>query len=1733
MFESAEKLLSDAEARGMRKALIITALPLELAAVRAHLNHLGSVMTANKDAVFEFEQFSASGQEWLVVTGESGAEVLPAGIFVKNALQEFGPFEIIFFVGVAATRKPDDAPVGSVMVSRHVYLAEVGKYKDGKFQARSRMLHANPILHALAQKVVRDAKWQARIAPPYADTSPGEKNYPEPFPPDAVVCPIVSVNSVSADPDSALEEHISQTYQDATGLEMEGYGALFAAERELTPCIVIRGVSDDREHKEQKLDKIHQPIAAGHATAFALELLDVWSLTQESPSLYAQAIVTPTNPPAAPTLANPEENAERTEVVEHLPGSAADYPAERRDQLLAAFRSASDDETAEIVGTEEGSFHLFISMLKSRWDKLNPTEFANALEERSAVRVFGVSTVEEFRSADEIGTKLLAASQPLLNWPQTLPDGTSITRPELTTLIAAIDGHDSTAMVLLGKPGSGKTSLLAKLADTLKANGTPFLAIKADLLDASVKSEEDLRAVLALPSLPSTMLTDLAQVRPVVLIIDQLDALAGYLDLQTGRLSVLLNLVRQLASARNIKIVLSARTFEYEHDARLKSVQASSLNLELPAWSEIEKLLKEKGINAAAWPADAQDLLRTPQQLATFLKLPNSSQKEPFLKYHSMLEMLWQERLLKAPNGPEVVKLASRIAEDMAEKEVLWVSRARYDDRVQEIEILLANAILSTPPDTPASIGFSHQTVFEYALARLFAQNPGELTAYVLSREGSLFVRPKLWASLTYLRAVELPTYEGEIKSLWDSENLRDHLQLLLVEFIGQQTKPTEMEAVILGEALSSPAQRRIALQSISESPGWFHRLKNTHIAQAMKDPGEAGIAVPILMRAGAVEDVIELIEENWLPDQQFDTYSWYVLEDASPWSTRHLEAAKRIIDRTNIAPFAFDGLLMTVGAEQPEYAIKLAAHRLTVKLSEASAEAERRAALPEVQDEQNRIVFSLQTPGHALEKSAEEGDGWDSLEALAKAAPEVFLHEVWPWFHNLLELLRGYEKGKVTRRFPVWGLDLRFEEEGTLNLPERPILGALRVALETLAAAEGNGFIDWLAVHGAENAEPAQRLFANALAVEAERYASRSFEFFLHDQRRFHLGNIEDLSETSKRLVRRASPFWTDGELALFIKTVRAYTPEPEEGFDASQRKHVIRDTAKLRLELLEELPQDRLSQEILRFIAEEQRRFGVSKRGSTFSGPMSIGSPMSSEEIGLASDDDVINAFNELPDATDWDNPKTWEKGGNIQLSRALAEYAKTDPERVVSLLSKLTPETGSRAAGYALDTMAEQADPNLIVKTLADLDDQGFGGEEFRGNAARAIERLIRRDIAIDDVTLDRLMSWLAPPTQVEPEEPDEDEDLLAEVISDVGGRDKSERVESILWGMGGGSTLPQGNYPILESIVRVLLARRDPERALAILSKHLEMDEDERVWSALIRFFRYLVPKDTAQLSAFLTKLYEKYPNLVHTRETAISFAYLHWNIPDFIHQMMENWKAMSQPRMQQAFGEITTLVWLMQPKLTWTDPLIEYIVTAAPEQARTGAAYACINVWSDIGKTNLPADLLIRIIALHEEEPWGVVMDIFRLVDEIEPTPDWSRLLEVIADEIPRQKTVYPTFVVERLQTLLPHKAGLVARLALALTEKWKAELADMATDTASAAPELVDLAITLHRLSPDTRDEGIKLFEQLLYLNAYTARDTLNQIDNRFPGRGSVPARRRLPRRSRKSDRKARRAATA
>ena len=112
-----------------------------------------------------------------------------------------------------------------------------------------------------------------------------------------------------------------------------------------------------------------------------------------------------------------------------------------------------------------------------------------------------------------------------------------------------------------GAPGSGKSALLARIAQDLLDAGIAVLAIKADLLPSDVKTIEQLTTYLELPGEPASCIEVLAKFEGVVLIIDQLDALADMVDLHSHRLGLMLNLIRGVSTLPNVHIITSCRTF--------------------------------------------------------------------------------------------------------------------------------------------------------------------------------------------------------------------------------------------------------------------------------------------------------------------------------------------------------------------------------------------------------------------------------------------------------------------------------------------------------------------------------------------------------------------------------------------------------------------------------------------------------------------------------------------------------------------------------------------------------------------------------------------------------------------------------------------------------------------------------------------------------------------------------------------------------------------------------------------------------------------------------------------------------------------------------------------------------------------------------------------------------------------------------------------------------------------
>ncbi len=1708
------------------RALILTIITAETRAVYAHLKDRETVV-GPKGMLYEVGRYADPAGDWAVVVATSSPGNVEAGTTAQKAHSDFGSnFQAQLVVGVAGSLKTD-IEIGSVVVAELAYNAHAGKEAEAGFQQRPHSGDASPVLLAAGRKAVIEGDWVDLIRSPLKFELPAPAQYPSPctYPPEGYVKPVASTEVVLSTYNGVLYKRIREGLSDAAAVEMEGFGAMKAAHLENTPAIVVRGISDRCNGKDAVEDSAFQPIAAAHAAAMAMKILSIRSIAGER-----RGGTTASDPVASPptkesTVASPQ--GAKTSIVINFDGHPSDFDATRLAELQTVVIDITGDTTVTIGDVRPGSVRVILEIREDAADRLSGDILHAALTGDLKERFRGVGRLDQLDEAVMARDQFKPASRELLAWDRTLPDGTWLERPELAELLALVKPGDGSVTVLLGDPGSGKSALLSAFTARLQSANVPVLAIKADLLSTVVQSEEDLQVELRLDAPPSEALLSSAVLGPTVLAIDQLDALASQIDLKTGRLNAILNLVRRVGGRANVHVVLSARTFEYNHDARLKALHAEAIRLQLPPWSVIAEILSRQDVNAEQWPESARDIIRGPQALKTFLKIHDADGRaDAYPTYQAMLERLWETWRLKDPDADGLLAFASSLAFTMADEETLWLATSRFDRDMLKIEALERFDIL-VRSENGLSIGFGHQTVFDYVLARTFVGKRRGLTNYIVERQESLFIRPKLWSALTYLRGAEVASYERELASLWTT-GLRPHLKLLLVEFIGSQGSPLDKEEAFFVEALHNSSSRMVAINAMIGSRGWFDRLQGFITDLMVGSKEDAWIAYRLLAPnwESSHDVVLKLINDHWVPTPTHDDQLWSLLEVSKSWSEEHGQLAQLVLSRTNVAPMFVNNLVASVAVDHAEAASRLALVALEKELGRAEAwkgEEKPPEGTPYAEYFAWHVKNAPTKPFENLLKSGE----WHSIPDLATQSPSLFLSVLWPFYEHLFRDLAVHEEDRPDRYPDSSAINFDCDDGGSETIMgEGDILSAVRIAVEAVAADDVTAFIEWASEKSAFPFALVQSLIANTLRRLGASAASFSNAWLLADQRRFELGDSQQPRRSTAALVNATSPFWTDGEMRLFEDAVHSYAPDlPSWAVDDVKKRHAFkRHFRELRRHLLSLLPEDRISGKTRTLLDTERRALPAEMDpGVRFSGVRTIGSPMSTEAMLKAKPREILKAFEEVPDDTDWDHPTKWMKGGNVQLSRAFAEFAKQAPERALALMKDFRPSQQERAAGYALDAMAEAGVDRAQLETMIlELEGMGFLSDEYLGSVARALEKLSDKDAPLSEPILAMLERWLRTvgiSNGIIHDSRDDDGD---EEVSEDEGASTKQQLGSVLWGYGGISILPHGAYPILAALTGALLSRgfEGRDRLMVILTDHLARNKDLKTWQAILRRLAHAGGNQPAPTSTFLRKLFEEVPSLIETTDALFLLAHAQWWDDDLVRNVTASWQTSESRKMRQSYGELIALITVANPGATWAPADLAAALGGNDPAVRVGIAYAAANLFSGPTHRAEASELLVCIAADAGEEEILAVTDVFRTTGKLSPDRPTLNLMRAIANTPADICKDRGTFIVEAMQGLLPHAADSIGAIALRLADGWKAELTDMASGMAMVAPELTDVALTLHRLGGPSRKIGIDVFERLIEVNAHGARETLIEIDRRFE-RPLSPLRRRIPRRTR------------
>jgi nucleoside phosphorylase len=1654
--------------------LIVTALEKEFRAVRKHISNRKEIVDRHGN-VFETGTFTAPGCQWEVLVVQTGPGNLPAHTLVTQVADARRP-HLIMLVGISGGLK-DDLNIGDVVASRKVCYCEGGK-EDGVFLARPETIPVRSYLIQRAYAIARNGDWLSRI-----------DKYDAAHPPQAHVAPIAVVEKVLASSAASTSAILKTHYSDCLVVEMEGYGTMKAAFELETAAIVIRAVSDHRDGKSASDSGGSQEIACENASAFAFEFLARFTppARLEMPGKVGgggwETEVTgrESEPP------NRQDKAELTLIVEGEIDSISESQLKMFEERL---QQLSQDSDLKVRSIESGSIILNIQGTSEGLSRIKEIHRQGRLTNELDAPIKAVYDRELYLTIKEIKDSFKSASRVLLNWPTTIDGGHWLRRREIGQIEDIIAGATTSSTIVLGSPGSGKSAVIAKLAVHFAEAGLPVLAIKADTLSTTIDSEEKLSAALALPLSVSTCVKTLSERERVVVCIDQLDAVASLVDLHSERLNVLISLINKLAQVPNVHVVSSSRDFELRHDVRLTQINAEPVNLDLPSWDQVSALLAAKHIDASQWPERFRNILRTPQHLKIFVNLlENHGQKKIYESYHAMLEDLWQKEVLGKGHAQRA-QLLSEIALEMGQTESLWLPITKFEGDLHAIEDLVSAGIL-VKSQQGAALSFCHQTLFDYAWARAFVSKGADLSGYVRARQDGLYVRPKLWTSLLFMRQANPSGYQQQFEVLWKNPDLRKHIRLLLLDFLGYIEGPDTQETKWFLEAFQKPELRNRAIFSAIGNRYWFHELSSAHLPFIMRQDKDLAWKIsPLLIRALAFAsaDVLKLIRENWLQDSDKDELTVHVLRYLKEWDQNSIDLACNVLSRSPVHPHLTVSLATGVAEASPQLAGKIVKAGIRSEIRKIQTNKSQQSDKP------------LQSPIERLLESHE----WYGLSTIAEAAPREFLMELWPLFVDLVnEIAHKEPLSPCTYRSAYLPLDSAPESEA------HPLIESVKLAVRQLAKHDKGSFLEF--AKSAERVELhcVQRILACAFRDAIEHLPKEALQFVLRDERRLFLGSVSHVSKDSVELIEALCSRLKDDEIPLLEEAILRI------GKAVKPKGHLLERSKYLRarrLVLLKAVPFAKLSKATQTEIDQEQRALPANKLEEHPEPEFRwVGSPMSAEQMTKARNADVIRLFEKLNDDTEWNHPKRFLQGGSIQASRAFKEFCKFSPTRAVSIIEHLKPGDHERPVGYALEGLAESdISSNDLFHLFLELNERGFASQEYKVLATMAVSKRIVDGSGLPQSVCEVLEEWLA--SSWNPVEHNYE--------------GVPENFGSILWSHDHIYSIPQGSFTVLETLTRVYLRRIpvDKERWFNMLKTHLARPEHPIVWQLFALELRFLAHCDSRDASTFLIELFDKYPSVRDSVHGSMLLAYvLKWLEPSTARQFLMSLKNSDWTYGPQAFGELLLLFTGLFPNEQWSSEEIEAAVTSheptddRTDKIRTGLGYAAANMLSDLRFRQLATETLLKLgpkASIHVSE---AIMSVFKQTDSLFPDEATSRILQML-DAHPKiwQHGILSSFV-EHLEQVLPTEPELVYRICkdiIAFAET----RTSIVHDFSGVAGTLTNIALTLQRYEAEHRGHGIELFERLLELNSNDAWNAVNELDGRPVEGYSLPSR---PRRKR------------
>ncbi|MBO2628173.1 AAA family ATPase [Shewanella algae] len=1322
-------------------------------------------------------------------------------------------------------------------------------------------------------------------------------------------------------------------------------------------------------------------------------------------------------------------------------------------------------------------------LLVKRLQELNyklirPHELNRALAIHSDVRdrhfrIPGSSLdTHELREAKAITDADLAqASRQLICWQKTI-ENRFIERPELGHLLKLVESKDSGCYLLTGVAGAGKSSLLSALYEKLSNLEYSVLAIKADELDAGINDLSDLSQSLKLSGHLTDVLLNMLHTKPLVLIIDQMDAISEVMDQSSSRFRVIVDLILSLKSRfeslklsnkNPIHIIASSRPFEASFDTRFTMLEAKHIELSLPTKESVEEFLADIGISSASVPDSMYPAIQVPFALNLYVSLIKAGDSPSGITSRNLLQRWLEKKLTDRVRRIEQMEFLKLLAQDMVKHEVLRRPINAYEFDFGHIIAVLEAAGILVRYET--NIGFSHQAWLDDFQAQSF-RNSLSLCDFVYRKQNGLFSRSTILRGIEYLRENDPHEYQSALHELLFEGRSRRHILHLLVDVIAIAPSPDfdDVERIQRLIKEDSHLAKRLFSKIAANWDNWrdlFVQILPDLMAVSVHREG-----VMQWLAKEALHDeihVVSLINRLW-SDKVFDELSFWVLYRAEASSQDALDLVGNLLKK-----------------------IEINESLISRYVSALSKSGRIEQALPILIGWLNSVaidkVFDKRLYG---------------LNKLAQHHSLDYVKAILPWVQSTFEKEDiNMDPGRAFRR-SISQYDLSDNDY---------VLGSLCTALLTAAKECPAELLVFIRPFLSACREDIQVMLAMSLAANGVYFAQEIYNFLLEDDDRLRLGcghfdDAENVGYTvygscTMQLIEAAAGFWEQEQVASIRDTIEKFSfHQPYHGASPKERHLYIGYNEEYRLKLLARLPQEVLSPRRRRQVSERNCRFepAIGQKPSVGRMASLVRSPMSAEQMTKAKDKDILNMLSQVTKLEKSKDTSHRRLFGGVEFSRAFGSFAAKCPQRAIHIiLDEFHAIEHEYAASEAIESLVKSGNMTLIELRgiIAKLNQRGFASREWIMGIASAFDELARKESGLDDQDIKMLVGFISSAHDLGH---DQNEDLLGD-----------EPKKPLLFGRNGGSrVVPAGNYTVMAAVHHGLVYRNTPDcNAWAdTLIYFLGISKDVETWKSLLIFHtRNLRWAERYKCNELFGLLLKENPLSLSSPSCAAAV----WELSDVLEpiillQIIQFWLSTNSPALIQVAGEFTTGLRILGDVSQDIEDIWNSRFEGGDLNFKRGAIYAASSGWYETGQIRGKSHKVLMSCLDEGANGLGIALNtLFRFG---KPMPN-DELTHEIITWLARMPNVIAELDGYRLISSLtnlnlpPNQQLSLLSIVRSLVDMQLSDGKENAQFEQSE--ELVQLSVTLQRSSGAVKEGAMQLYETLLDTGNYSAEEAADK----------------------------------